>query len=65
MELKRLVPNHLLQHVLGRFKVVPGPVEWLLAFGLNFFVVEAFEVWVLKALLHSVSLLGVEYQHLS
>lgn len=65
MEFQGLVPDHLLEDFLGGLEVVPAPVEWLFAFGLDLLVVEAFEVRVLQALLHRVPLLGVENQHLA
>lgn len=65
MELERLFPDHGLQQILGRLEVVPGPVEGFVALRLHLLVVEALKVGVLEALLHSVALLRIEYQHLA
>jgi hypothetical protein len=63
MELKRLVPHHLLKYLLRRLKVVPAPVERFLAFRLYLFVVQTLEVWMLQALLHRIALFWVKDQH--
>lgn len=63
MELQGLIPDHSLEKLFGWLKVVPAPVEWLLAFRLHLFVVQPFKVWVLQALLDRVPLLWIEYQH--
>jgi len=65
VELQRLVPHHLLQQLLRGLEVVPSPVEGLLGLGLGLFIVQAFEVGVLQALLHGVAFFGVEDQHLA
>ena len=65
MEFERFIPHHLLKYFLGRLEVVPAPVEWLLALGFYLLVVQAFEIWMLQALLHCVALFWVEYQHFS
>jgi len=63
-EVLRFIPHHLLKPFLGGLEVVPFPVENARRFftGLVHVVLE---VHVVKALLHRVSLVGVEDQHLS
>jgi len=62
-EVLRLIPYHLLKPLLGGLEVVPLPVENARRFftGLVHVVLE---VHVVEALLHRVSLVGVEDQHL-
>jgi hypothetical protein len=61
VKLEGLLIHHLLQNFLSRLKIVPGPIERLLALGLGFLIVETLEVGMVKALLDCVTFLWVEY----
>lgn len=65
VELEGLLVDHLLQEIPSRLEVIPGPVEWLLAFRLSFLIVQAFEIGVLETLLDCVALFRVEDEHLA
>ena len=66
MEVKGLVPDHLLQELLRRLEVIPRPVERRGALVVRKFNIDEqlFEVWMLEAVLDGVPLLRIEDEHL-
>jgi hypothetical protein len=55
--------NHGLKEIFLQFEFIPLPVKWLEAGGLIFWLMQAFEIGMRKALFNSVSLLGTKGQH--
>jgi hypothetical protein len=65
LEFAGLVIDHGLEELSSRLEIVEAPVKGLLRGGFLLFVVQAIEVGVSQAVLDSVSLVGIENQHLA